>query len=759
MRLRLTHYEGSPPSLSPGWYELPPHLPASEIGRLLDLLATMLDGVVDIVQCSWLELERLGTRWGPDTLVHVAIVPGEVDVAQRDATLRGLSPRLGLFSHARAGHRDASAWLETTIKSALAAWLRRTLRRPEHPLAALGVAALPLDMLIAATSEPVELLELVEHALELAIAQAHDGESIDWTRAARRCLGRRLAQRLQRARAAMVPALLHRLELGQGTQRRLDGPEALDELVRIGLAVSGEGEVLLAPLARLAAAPDIADMLAREGMLARALVQPPPVRERATSPAEAARAFDPHIEIGLDDAWFVDLDAISPTIRSVGLRLRHALLGREDHARVALVVPRGLGLRTMLAKWVRELEARGLVVIRVPFDRRMGEGLVEVVLAMHVALLERILADAEGSGQTPSELSAELRFLRANLSLSRSGSLAAMLSPAEREAMVAAHLTGLATDAAYLRHRGRTPCLIVEGREALALLRGRRPLPVHVVVELDIPTDEWVGDAEWIEASEASLDERRDVLEAVLAARAELPRVFADPAAALRKLVARTSRIDRTLTIAQRACIASEGLVSVEQLAARAAPLRMLYLSSGADEQAQLFETINHDTVDIRARSISTIRRLVEQVGATKPDVLHMSTPTPEIDLAGRGATDADALFDHLAQGLSDRTQRPRLIVLATSHVESLLERLTQLADLAIGFADAIPDDVARESMLAFYERAFAGATIDAALAHAREVAERLRAGTGDQLRMRARPEIDTATYVLRPSPVAQQPE
>jgi hypothetical protein len=260
MRVRLTRYEHLRIALEPGWLELPSHLPAPERRRLLDLLGAALPDIDDIVECRWDELRFIDV--GPRSLVLVSL-PDDPSFGERLAKLHGLAARHGLYIVEAPGRWPERAWDELEVKSRLATWLRRSLRRPEHPLAPLGVAELPLARLVAATSEPVELLELVELAVEIGVEQRRASATVDWARCVTASIGRRLVERLSGAAPALRAAIVHSLaagELSALTDRRV-----LDELARLGLIFRAEGDVALVPLARQAAEPEVMELLERPG--------------------------------------------------------------------------------------------------------------------------------------------------------------------------------------------------------------------------------------------------------------------------------------------------------------------------------------------------------------------------------------------------------------------------------------------------------------------------------------------------------------
>ncbi len=268
MRLRLTRFDGLHLTLDPGWYELPSHLPVDERRRLLDLIVAATPEARVLVEYSWREFEALKTQLTPSSVVHVSL-PREHEEYARRTGLPPVKPRLGFFTVESPGRWPEVAWDELLVKSKLASWLRRNLRSPEHPLAALDIQSLPINKLSAATCEPIELLVLVEMTVAFGGQQHTRNGSIDWDRCAGWSIGRRLANRLADAakplRASLAALITDALD-GE-LPPLVDGPQ-LRELVRLGLAHVSEGDALLVPLARLAADPAVAEILALEGISA-----------------------------------------------------------------------------------------------------------------------------------------------------------------------------------------------------------------------------------------------------------------------------------------------------------------------------------------------------------------------------------------------------------------------------------------------------------------------------------------------------------
>ncbi len=266
MRLRLTRFDGLHLTLAPNWYELPSHLPVDERRRLLDLLVAATPEARGLVEYSWREFEALKKQLTPSSVVHVSL-PQEHEEYARRTGLPPVKPRLGFFTVESPGRWPNVAWDELQVKSKLASWLRRNLRSPEHPLAALDIQSLPINKLSAATCEPIELLILVEMTVAFFGGQQHTRKGRpDWDRCAGWSIGRRLANRLANAAKPLRADLAALIaDAPDGELPPLIDRPLLHELMRLGLAHVSEGDALLVPLARLAADPTVTEILAIEG--------------------------------------------------------------------------------------------------------------------------------------------------------------------------------------------------------------------------------------------------------------------------------------------------------------------------------------------------------------------------------------------------------------------------------------------------------------------------------------------------------------
>ncbi|MEM9453001.1 MAG: hypothetical protein AAGF11_02395 [Myxococcota bacterium] len=143
-------------------------------------------------------------------------------------------------------------WLEREVKRALLSELRRGLESEEHPLQAQGIAALPVDRAAEATTDPVELLAIVQEAAHHCLRYADEGLSArDWEYSVRRATGERLALRLSRiAKEKLTTVLELLLSKGQRPVSAKARAAAGASLQSVGLGLWVEDSIAFGPLAR-----------------------------------------------------------------------------------------------------------------------------------------------------------------------------------------------------------------------------------------------------------------------------------------------------------------------------------------------------------------------------------------------------------------------------------------------------------------------------------------------------------------------------
>lgn len=145
---------------------------------------------------------------------------------------------------------SALGWLEAHVKMPLLSWLKRTLSDERHPLRAAAIDQLDVDRLASISSDPLELIEILEgavsHRLTYAFsagipskdevsAQANVG-SDDWRRSVTAAAAQRLARRINKLDPTIRKDALDMLGGSEIPPERRD--RAVDVLVRALLLIS-----------------------------------------------------------------------------------------------------------------------------------------------------------------------------------------------------------------------------------------------------------------------------------------------------------------------------------------------------------------------------------------------------------------------------------------------------------------------------------------------------------------------------------------
>ncbi len=145
---------------------------------------------------------------------------------------------------------SALGWLEAHFKMPLLIWLKRTLSDERHPLRVAGIEQFDVDRLASISSDPLELIEIIEaavsHRLTYAFpagipskddvsAQADVG-SDDWWRSVIAAAAQRLARRINKLDPTIRKDALDMLGGSEIPPERRD--RAVDVLVRALLLVS-----------------------------------------------------------------------------------------------------------------------------------------------------------------------------------------------------------------------------------------------------------------------------------------------------------------------------------------------------------------------------------------------------------------------------------------------------------------------------------------------------------------------------------------
>ena len=240
-----------------GWYPLPAHMPVSECAALRELLQTCVDGVEFCVELDWRDLDDAETMQLTKALVVVrvpfGIEPGDEAMHGPWTKLGGV--RLGLLHYTKPGTWPETAWQQQLVKAPLMTWIKRQLRRSDHPLAEFAVAKLPVDRLSELTAEPVELWLMVEATLDHRLRYRAQGlADEDWARSVTHVAGERLALRLGAIAADMQARALDLalVKRDEGIVSTLEDYAAGRALAEAGLAWHGGDDLMLGPLVQLA---------------------------------------------------------------------------------------------------------------------------------------------------------------------------------------------------------------------------------------------------------------------------------------------------------------------------------------------------------------------------------------------------------------------------------------------------------------------------------------------------------------------------
>ena len=233
--------------LPPGRHLLPWYLSPTDVTRLTSLVGRLLPDITSRVEVPFEALPLPHELRRPEQTMVVVRVPEGVAAEEADARLHALGGRLQLVQLAEP-EPEGYGWEARYVKPVVLTLLRRHLADPDHSLAHLGVASLPMRAAAALTSEALELLDLLSEAIEHRVTFAREGiDGAEFAHSIRVVAGRRLARRLMRlpadALVAAVDVVLAGPKRLDRVEDALSGARALET---VGLArVSGTDVVLL----------------------------------------------------------------------------------------------------------------------------------------------------------------------------------------------------------------------------------------------------------------------------------------------------------------------------------------------------------------------------------------------------------------------------------------------------------------------------------------------------------------------------------
>jgi tetratricopeptide (TPR) repeat protein len=243
-------------ALPPGKYLIPWYYTDGDIDRLLTLLQQILPNVEYVLRLESTILEQLtsGPLTNLDRSIVLLDIPRDaVDTATLE-TLQDCLPARYLLVRISASQEEGYGWQEKHIKPLLMSLLKRYVTREDNPLRSLGIDKLPIFPAASLTSDPMELLELVQKAMYHRFSNAAVGlDEADYKRSLDRVAGEHLARRLS---VLETGPLQSALEIILSESKGPAEPEAFDlgasALAEIGLAVKIGDDVSLGPLARRA---------------------------------------------------------------------------------------------------------------------------------------------------------------------------------------------------------------------------------------------------------------------------------------------------------------------------------------------------------------------------------------------------------------------------------------------------------------------------------------------------------------------------
>jgi tetratricopeptide (TPR) repeat protein len=261
------HQLGLHVELTQGPHLLPWHYVEEEIDRLAWLLRLALKGIQAELRLDDATLRVLSDRkvTAPTSLVIARVretSPGLDEITERVHALNARCALLQFPEPQEMGY----GWLEREVKAPLYRMISVWTKRPDHPLATFNVQALPVIEAASLTTDPVDLIEILEQALSHRLRHAEIGlESADYARSLCLSAGKRLAERIERVRGEALEAALEVIvHKGRGpldNARFRLGAEALES---VGLARFIAGDVSLGPLARAIDEPSILGVLEAE---------------------------------------------------------------------------------------------------------------------------------------------------------------------------------------------------------------------------------------------------------------------------------------------------------------------------------------------------------------------------------------------------------------------------------------------------------------------------------------------------------------
>ncbi len=242
-------------AIPPGQYLLPWYASQDEIDALCRLLRTILEGIRCELRLDDAGLNAAAQRGvkARDALVVACLEDRSASFEQASEALRSLGARYSLLQFPLP-QESGYGWLEQEIKVPLFEAIGRMVAEEDHPLAPFNIHLLPVLEAAALTTDPIELIELLERTIAHRLKYAEIGVAApDYLRSLLLVAGKRLAERLLRLSGEDIRTALEVVaHQGKGPADNLRFRAGAAALERVGLARYVSGDLSLGPLARRA---------------------------------------------------------------------------------------------------------------------------------------------------------------------------------------------------------------------------------------------------------------------------------------------------------------------------------------------------------------------------------------------------------------------------------------------------------------------------------------------------------------------------
>ncbi len=208
-----------------------------------------VDGEIRLDDATLRALSDRGTT-APSSIVVVILRQTLPEIDEVLDRVRVLGARCALLQFPEP-QEMGYGWLEREVKAPLYRAIEAWVKMSHHPLAVFNVRELPVVEVAALTTDPVELIGILESVLAHRLRHAEIGvDGADYGRSVCLSAGKRLASRLApctpRRSNPRLEVIVHQGEALDNARFRT-GAEALEE---VGLGRFTAGDLSLGPLAR-----------------------------------------------------------------------------------------------------------------------------------------------------------------------------------------------------------------------------------------------------------------------------------------------------------------------------------------------------------------------------------------------------------------------------------------------------------------------------------------------------------------------------